>query len=176
MKHRIAAIAGIVAILAVLGARAQAADLGLTPGHVVSLWKNINNALLTAADILQGPEGRTALEAMKEESFSDKTPADVQDKVVEFRTKLDKATASMGLNPTTTYKDPRGGAVTPSVVFMNSGYVLDSMVLTLIYLDGQRLVSGYYASHDFSGKGPSDAYAQVELANRRLKALESDLQ
>jgi hypothetical protein len=176
MRYRLAAIAGIVLAVALCSARSEAADLGLTPSHIVSLWTNINSTLLTAAEIVRGPEGRTALEAMTAKNFPGKSPRDVQDKVVEFRTKLDTIVTSMGLDPTTTYADPHGGDVTPSVVFMNSGYVLDSMVRAIIGLDGQRLVSGFYTRHDLSGLSPGDAYAQVDLANRRLDVIQPDLQ
>jgi hypothetical protein len=175
MIYRFATIAGIVAALFLFHAKAYSAELGLTPSNVVSLWTNINAALVTSAEIANGAEGRGALETMTIGSFPGKKPADVLQQVATFRDKLDHVGQKLGLKPTTVYTDPEGGTVTPSVVFMNSGYVLDSMVLAVIKLDGERLVSGFYASHPISGKKPSDTYAMVELANRRMDVLQRSL-
>lgn len=175
MKLRSVTIAGIVAATFLISAKSHAAELGLTPSNVVSLWSNINNALLTSAEIIDGAAGRAALEAMTVGSFPGKKPGDVLAQVVAFRAKLDKVGQRLSLKPTKTYSDPEGGAVTPSVVFMNSGHVLDSIVLTVIKLDGERLIGGLYAAHELSGKSPSDAYAMVELANRRIDVLERSL-
>lgn len=172
MKHRLATVAGLVAALFLFHAKANSAELGLTPSNVVSLWTNINSALLASAEIATGAEGRGALESLKIGAFPGKKPADVLAQVTLFRDKLDRVGGKLALKPTAVYTDPEGGTVTPSVVFMNSGHVLDSMVLTVIKLDGEHLVSGFYASHDFSGKKPSDAYAMVELANRRMDVLQ----
>ena len=99
------------------------------------------------------------------------TPGDVLVQVAAFRDKLDRLNAASGLEETPIYHDPQGGEVTPSVVFLNSGNVLDSLVLLLIRIDGERLVGGFYARHDFTGRTPSNVFGLVELANRRIDEL-----
>lgn len=175
MKYRFATLAGMVAALFLFQAKVHSAELGMTPSNVVSLWTNINSALLASAEIAGKDKGRGALEDLTIGNFPGKKPADVLQQVIAFRAKLDRISRKRGLKPTKIYTDPAGGTVTPSVVFMNSGYVLDSMVLTVIKLDGERLVSGFYTWHKISGKKPSDAYAMVELANRRLELLRRSL-
>lgn len=172
MKKRFAMFAAVFAALFIIQAKANSAELGLTPSNVVSIWTNINGALLTSAEIARGEEGRDALEALTIGSFPGKKPADVLQQVAAFRTKLDSIGQKLGLKATTIYTDPDGGTVTPSVVFMNSGYVLDSIVLSVIKRDGERLVSGFYTSYAINGKKPSDAFAMVELASRRLELLQ----
>ena len=149
-----------------------AIELGLTPSHVFATWININTSLVALGQANAKDDGRTAqLKAMKPEVFEGKKPSDVLDQVVAFRSKIDRLRLQYGLKPSPVYRDPTGGVVTPSVVFMNSGHVLDSTISLLIRLDGKHLVSRYYTRHEISGKSPSDVYGQVTLANRRMDAL-----
>ncbi len=150
--------------------RAQAVELGLTPSNVFDLWTNIDNALIGAG---QSKDAALAerLKAMKPQSFKGIKPAAVLKQVETFRDKLDRMGTGYGIEPTPVYKNPAGGTVTPSVVFLNSGYVLDHIVLVLNKVDGERLISGYYERRDVRNKTPSDVYAMVELANRRMDVL-----
>jgi len=63
------------------------------------------------------------------------------------------------------------GTVTPSVVFMHSGHVLDTTIQLLIHLDRKRLISGYFRRHKISGQTPDGPYSLVDLANRRIDVL-----
>ena len=100
--------------------------------------------------------------------LENKKPADVLARAIEFRAKLDRLLAEHGMAPTKRY--PRGaGRVTPSVVFLNSGLLLDAVVGWIIANTAKRqLVSPFYAHHAFSGKTPSDVFGMVDLANRRI--------
>lgn len=173
MNHRFFISATVLAlVLAFSPAPVRAIELGLTPSNVVSLWTNINNALVaTGSSLPGGADVSGDLKAMATKPFPGKKPGEVLNQVVRFRGKLDQLRALSKLKSTPVYKDPLGGTVTPSVVFVNSGYVLDSVVLLLNRYNPDQLISGFYTRHDISGKKPSDAYSQVELANRRLDTI-----
>ncbi len=146
---------------------AQAVELGLTPSNVLDLWTNINNALVGAGEAKDAALSER-LQAMKLQSFKGKKPGDVLKQVEALRGKLDSLGSGYSLKPTPVFKGPAGGTVTPSVVFLNSGYVLDTMVLVLNKVDREHQISGYYKRRDIKDKTPSDVYAMVELANRRM--------
>ena len=173
MKKRFVLSAAVLTlVLAFSPAQFRAVELGLTPSNVVSLWININNALVATGSALpDGVDVSGDLKTMTAKAFPGKKPGDVLNQVVRFRGKLDLLRAKSNLKATPVYKDPQGGTVTPSVVFVNSGYVLDSVVLLLNRYDKDQLISGFYTRHDISGKKPSDAYSQIELANRRLDTI-----
>jgi hypothetical protein len=158
--------------LAIVLRSGHAVELGLTPSHVFSLWTNINAAVVTMGSAVTGDgDVSRRLAAMPPTAFHDKTPSNVIEQVAAFRDKLDRLNAASGLKATQVYRDPEGGEVTPSVVFLNSGHVLDSLVLLLIRSDSERLVGGFYARHEFGDKTPSNVFGLVELANRRMAAL-----
>ena len=148
---------------------ANAVELGLTPSHVVSLWTNTNSALETMARILTKDASlQQKVKATKPQNFTGKKPADVLRRVGEFREKLDRLRQKTSLSPTKRYRHGTG-TVTPSVVFLNSGHVLDATVHWVIKNSGKdQLVSPFYIRHDISGKTPSHAYSMVDLANRRI--------
>ncbi len=159
-------------LLAFAAAPAHAIELGMTPSHVSSLWMNINNALVDSAAALTGDDVLSGkLSAMTPEAFQGKKPGDVLEQVARFRGRLDRLLDKHGQKATPIYLAPEGGDVTPSVVFVNTGHVLDSTVLLLIQVDRERLISGYFTRHDISGKTPSGAYSLVNLANRRMDSL-----
>lgn len=171
----------MLAFLAGIGAGAgqsAALELGLTPSNVFSLWINVNDALLATARISSGGADRAAeLAAMKPRQFEGKKPADVLGQAFAFRDKLDRLRDSAGLGPTKRIGEGDGAEITPSVVFLNSGHVLDGLVLWIVRNSGkEQLVSQFYTLHDVSGKTPSDVFGLVELANRRLEFLLADIQ
>jgi len=173
-RHTSLAAALVLIAFTVLapGRAAPAATFGMTPNHVVGLWTNINDCLVAVADRLAADDGlRAEVDAMQPARFQGKKPADVLAKVAEFRTKLDELRASSGLGATRIY-GTKGENITPSHVFLNSGYVLNSLVSWVIANTGpEQLVSPFYKRYEFSGKTPSDAFSMVDLANRRLGAI-----
>lgn len=155
-----------------LSSPAQAVDLGLTPSHVFATWMNINETLVVLGDALDDKAKISAeLKAMEPQAFSGKKPGEVLKQLTVFRDKLDRLASRHGQKATAIFKDPAGGTVTPSVVFMNSGHVLDSTVLLLSKLDGSQLISGFFQRHAVSGKTPDGPYSLVDLANRRIDML-----
>lgn len=169
MLKKFALIIAVTAGVSLAAGAARAQELGLTPSHVVSLWTNVNAALITVAEVSSGDAAWAAeLAATTPTRFDNKKPADVLARVVEFRAKLDRLLAAGGLKPAKQYQHG-GGKVTPSVVFLNSGHTLDAVVRWVIQnTPRERLVSEYFTRHAISGKTPSDAFAMVDLANRRI--------
>ena len=169
MLKRFALIITVAAGLSLAAGEARAQELGLTPSHVVSLWTNVNAALVTIAEVSSGDEAWAAeLASTTPGRFENKKPANVLARAIEFRAKLDRLLAANGLKPAKQYEHG-GGKVTPSVVFLNSGHILDAVVTWIIAnTSREQLVSAYFTRHALSGKTPSDAFAMVELANRRI--------
>lgn len=151
---------------------AEATALGMTPNHVVGQWTNVNECLLTVAHYAADrPDLQDSLAAMSHGQFENKTPRDVLEQVVSFRAKLDRLRNSSKLSATRVY-ETQDETITPSHVFLNSGLALNALVEWLIVnSEKDQLVSQFYAHHEFSGKTPNDAFAMVELANRRLDSI-----
>jgi hypothetical protein len=168
----ISRFAAMVVVFTIATPPANAVDLGLTPSHVFSLWTNINEALVSSGTAFND-EGTLPqdIQKMSPKTFQGKTPGDVLNHASAFRSKLDQLRDKHALKTTPVYLDPEGGTVTPSVVFVNSGYMLDSVVLLLNRLDTEHLISRYFSRNEFKGKKPSDVYSLVDLANRRMDAL-----
>ena len=87
-----------------------------------------------------------------------------------FRAALNSERAKYKLSPTRKYLDPQGRAVTPAVVFLNAGHLLDALA-RLIEADpkGKNMrVGEIYDVPKFSGKTPSHVFDLAELASRRV--------
>lgn len=149
----------------------RAIDLGLTPNHVYSLWTNINECLIaTSRGTSGGAVLQATLRAMKPRIFSGKSPADVLAQLAEYRAKLDRLLLARNLSRAK--RVAPDGVVTPSDVYLNSGKILDAQMRWMILLTGKEYtVSQFYKRHGFSGKTPSDVFALVDLANRRMDRL-----
>lgn len=171
LKIRTIGWAFVIALMAVPvhPGKGFALDLGLTPSHVYSLWTNINGSLVTVARVISGdPAWRKRLTAYSARKFEGKRPSDVLRRVADYRAKLDRLLRRESL--ALTKQLPAGEEeVTPSEVYLNSGFVLNAQVRWLIVNTGpEQTVSQFYYRHDFSGETPSDVFALVDLANRRL--------
>ena len=147
-------------------------ELGMTPSHVVSLWTNINNVLITVSlSLADGENFSGKIEAMEAKAFTGKKPAVVLKKLENFREKMNAMAGFVGVKNSKIYTDPDGGVVSPSVVYFNSGNVLDTSVLLLHNFQPKRLISEFYTRHDLKGKKPNDAFAMIDLADRRILAI-----
>ena len=147
-----------------------ALELGMTPSNVFVLWTNVNNALITVAGTSSGfAEGSAGIATMTPNTFQGKTPGDVLKKVAAFRQKLDLLRQKSGLKPIEFNAFEAGDTVTPSMVFLDSGHALDGVVEWIVgNTTKDQLISPFYARLDVSGKTPSDAFAMVDLAERRI--------
>lgn len=176
--HKISMVSTVAFALAIgaismVPAQTQAAvNLGLTPSHVCSLWININGALVAIAGIVGKKQGWTKdLEAMTVVPVTGRKPSDVLEQARQFRGKLNKLRQQSQLPATAEY-GTGDGVITPSVVFLNSGHILDATAQWLIKNTGREMIiSEFYTRHDITGKKPSDAYALIVLANRRIDSI-----
>lgn len=165
----------LAAILAVspLDARAgHTPEMGLKPGQVYNLWTNINACLLAFAGIVSDdPDWHEELAAMPAESFPGKRPADVLAQVDRYRARLDRLRHLAELTPT--QRGPKDQAhITHSDVYLTSSEVLHAQVELLIRFTGpEQLVSQFYVRHREDEKTPSQVFALVELASRRLEQI-----
>jgi len=159
------------AICVVSAAEAKAGSLELTSGNVFGLWSNINKALIVAAELSGGEALAGSMKAEKPSSFSGKNPADVLAQAVEFHKKLNQIIAKGGGAPAKALLETGGTGTTPGMIFLNSGLVLDSLVLHVYGLNNDQLIGGFYVSSDIPDKSPSDVFSLADLANRRIDLL-----
>ena len=170
MLRKITYLLTVLAAMAMLPGVAASQDLGMTPSHVYGMWTNINNALVVTAGIAaENPAAAGDVAAMKPKAFSGKKPADVLNRVMTVREKLNRLRKKSGLKPAKGQVRKGGGKITPSDVFLNSGHVQDGLVDWIVRnTKRDQLVSQFYAMRSFSGKTPSDAFSMVDLAARRI--------
>jgi len=148
----------------------SAVELGLTPSDVVMLWTNTNNALVAVAPAAPGGGAALAVQvkALTPGDFQNKNPDDVLGQVATFRGKLDLLCKRIGLPATGTFANG-DGKITPSVVFLNTGFVLNSSAEVLLKISNNSVSAGpYYTPLAVNGKTPTDAFVMAELATRRI--------
>lgn len=170
MRRMIFVLMFVLAGFSVSSQKSHAVDFGLTPSDVVMLWTNTNNALVGVATIAPGGGESLArqVKAMSLGEFEKKMPGEVLGKVVEFRGKLDSLRKRIGLPATGEFHN-KDGKITPSVVFLNTGFVLDSAAEWIIKSSKNKVSVGeYYVPYEIKGKTPTDAFAMAELATRRI--------
>jgi hypothetical protein len=170
MRRLIFAFLALLAGFSFSPQKSYAVEFGLTPSDVVMLWMNTNNALVRIAEIAPGGGAGLSgqVKALTPEIFSNKKPSDVLGQVTTFRSKLDALRKRIGLSATGQYGNG-DGKVTPSVVYLNTGFVLDATAEWIIKSSNNSVSAGaFYFPHKVKGKKPSDAFALVELATRRI--------
>lgn len=159
----------ILGLMAATVGRSVAQDLGITPSHVYGMWRNVNDALLAVARVVSDDAAwRASLAEMPVRAVTEKRPAEVLGQVAVFRDQLDRLRRAAGMDAVQRAED-YGGEITPTVVFLNSGQMLNGVVDWLLkYDDPQLLLSQYYRRPRISGKTPGDVFTLVDLANRRI--------
>lgn len=174
--RRVKRIGGVLAAaflflaLGLAPARGQPLELGLTPSHVYGLWTNINDGIvMLGRSRLQDPAAVRRLESMLPRRFEDKIPGDVLKAAAVVRGELATLRRASGLEPPKAIVVGHDDDVTPSLVFLNSGHVLDGIADLIVREAGQRQpISPLYRVVEFVGKEPSDVFGMVDLAARRL--------
>ena len=175
VKRR-AVLAAVLAV-SLLGVRpGHALDLGLKPGQVYSLWANINACLLQFAEVVSKDMAwHERLAAMPVKSFPNKRSADVLAQVGLYRAKLDRLRHLSELTPTRRIPEEQAH-ITSSDVYLTSSEVLHAQVELLIRFTGpEQLVSQFYVRHRDDEKTPSQVFALVDLASRRLDLILANL-
>lgn len=102
-----------------------------------------------------------------------KTPGDVMSQTVEFRAMLDTVLSRLNLSKVQIYVDPLGRKVTPGVVYVNAGYIMDSTFVALATVSGgsDKPLGDVYVVPTATGQTPSDVYALALLATQRLQRI-----
>lgn len=168
-KYKLSLLLAVTCCLFSLNVRAE---MGLTPGHVYSLWDNINSATLKLAT--QYSDDQHWLAQLGHDQLirhNTKTPADVLVQVEIYRQKLEhlKKLRNLKINSKIEVAREMDGSITPSVVFLTTGHLLDNLITALLTeLPTDDLISPYFKIEQVEGMTLSDVYGLVELANRRM--------
>jgi hypothetical protein len=155
----------------------------ITPSQPYAIWININQALIDLSTLkVSDVEVYKQIEEVGLESFSGKKPDDVYILVGEFR----QGFSVYSGRDLTTHGDniseleetiiytlrTANNEIIPAMVFSRSVLVLDLIMQSYIELDSSaRLLSPYYKLGQYDDKNPSDVYALVDLASKRLQIL-----
>lgn len=153
-----------------LKVNANATDIGLTPNHVFGLWQNINQATLSLASQYSDDAGwLVKLESEQTRNFSGKSSADVLQLLGQYTERLERLKKGRQLAASKHLAPSSDDNISPSVVFLYSGKVLDSLIETLlVQQDRNALISPYFTLHKHNNKSSSEVYALVDLAHRRI--------
>jgi|APSaa5957512535_1039671.scaffolds.fasta_scaffold109352_1 hypothetical protein len=154
---------------------AVAPELGkITPNGPYRIWTAINAVLPDYAMLKGGAALRAKVEGLTAVPVSGKKPGEVLRQGMQFKGVLEALRERQKLNNIDIYTDPLGRDVTPGVVYVNAGFGLDGIVecYHLALNDPDATHGKYYGVPAASGKTPSDVYALVELATRRLRLIE----
>ena len=168
-RHLFAAIAFCLCLGPLSGA-VSAQKLGMTPDHVYGIWDRINEAVLALQMVRDGTDKPAQdLLNMKPKNFPGAKTAEALKFVSEFRKRLDVLRHRADLPPTKIYKwDPKE-EITPSIVYLNSGFAQDALMEWMISETNRDfLISSYYDYKTFTGKTPADVASLAELAMRRF--------
>jgi hypothetical protein len=169
------AIFVVLAGITLFPARGLAIEFNLSPTQVFTVWEGINQSLLDIARaISDDPAWHRELSEIRPRAVKGIRPADVLEQLSAYRAGMDRLRRRAGLTPIRRF----GGdskSVDPTVVYVNSGMVLNGQVEWLIRNTGpEQLVSQFYPEHGHAHsdeKSPNDVYAAVNLANRRLAVI-----
>jgi len=146
----------------------------ISPNGPYRLWIAINNVLPEYALSKGGRELKSRVEGLSAFEFEGKTPGDVLAQAKEYRATLDRLRVKFKLATVKTYKDPLGRAVTPGVVFVNAGHIMDATAHAFHATSKEPdtvILGGFYDVPVVTGKSPSHVFGLVELATRRLRLI-----
>ncbi len=152
----------------------SAVELGeISPDGPFRIWTSINRVLLDYA-LVSGGEGlKSQVQGLSAGQFDAMTPGDVLAQSVEYRNTLERLRDRLKLSKVPVYVDPLGRAVTPGVVFVNAGHIMDATVAALFTASDKpdKSFGDLYDVPVTSGKTPSDVFALVSLATSRLELI-----
>ena len=149
-------------------------ELGeISPNGPYRLWSAVNKVLLDFASLKGGEELRSQVQGLNAGQFDGKTPADVLTQTAEFRGTLEQLLDRLRLPKVETYEDPLGREVTPGVVFVNAGHIMDAVVSAFHSASNKpdESLGNLYDVPVAAGKTPSDVFGLVYLATRRLQLI-----
>lgn len=153
---------------------ASVVELGkITPNDSYQLWSAINRALLEYAGAIGGKKLQFDVVEVYADLAFDMTPADVMTQTADFRVVLDMILDQLKLAKSQTYEDPLGRKVTPGVVYVNAGYLLDSTIFALHTTSDRqgKPLGDLYVVPTAADKTPNDVFELVSLATNRLRLI-----
>ena len=165
---------GVAGTPAIDSKEASVVELGkITPNDPYQLWDAINDVLLDYALLQGGEELKSQVAGVYAGQIDGKTPADVMTQTVEFRVALDQLLDRLKLAKVHIYVDPLGRDVTPGVVYVNAGYIMDRIIFALHTASDRqdKPLGDLYDVPAATGKTPSDVFGLVSLATRRLQLI-----
>lgn len=145
----------------------------IKPSGPFRLWTAINKVLPQYASLKGGKGLKSQVEGVPAEKFEGMSPGDVMAQTAEFRAMLKTLRAPLKLAKIKTYEDPLGRKVTPAIVFINAGHILDAVVQTF-YVSSNKSYTAlgeFYQVPFVAGKKSDDVFALVYLATRRLRLI-----
>lgn len=149
-------------------------ELGkIAPDGPYRLWTSVNKVLLEYALVSGGKGLRSQVEGLSAGQFDGKTPGEVLAQTVQYRNTLERLRNRLKLSKVPVYVDPLGRAVTPGVVFVNAGHIMDATVAAFFTASDKpdESFGDLYDVPVTTGKTPSDVFALVSLATRRLQLI-----
>ncbi len=145
----------------------------ISPNGPYRIWSAVNKVLLDYASLKGGEELKSQVKDLNAGRFYGKTPTDVLIQAAEFRDALERILDRLQLPKVEIYEDPLGRQVTPGVVFVNAGHIMDAVV-SVVHSASDHHDEPLGALYDVpvaTGKTPSDVFGLVYLATRRLQLI-----
>lgn len=165
-----AVLFGLLAPLVFAGT-SRATQIELTANQISTTWSNLNDALIViAAATAIDDEWTAKFKAMAPEPVQGKTLANAVEQATLFRRKLNAVLAANAFEPVESISDRHRATDSPPMVYLNSGRLMDSLILLLIRIDPLAFVAHYYAWSQSDDKTADDVYAMAALANKRMDA------
>lgn len=164
-------IVSLALCIGLASTHSQAAEkIELNTGDVTSIWRNVNTIVLVlAANIAMDDEWVQELRDMKPKAELGTDEASLAQEMVQFHEKLNALLTSSELPALPPVADD-SAAMTPSALYMRTGYMLDHLVNYLITADTLASAAIYYTPVDLSAATAKDLVAEVNLANQRMDA------
>lgn len=163
-------IVSIVFLLGMTSVQSHAADqIKLTTDHVTSMWRNINNVLLTlSANIALDDEWVQQLHDMSPDTGLSADAEGLNQEMGLFHKKLNALITASELGALEAMDDT--ATTETSVLYIRSGKMLDQLVKFLINADTLASAAIYYGDAQLSATTIKDLVDEVNLANQRMDA------
>lgn len=171
---RLLVVLGAVIGFALCAGPARAFDANLGWGHVSTYWHAINEVVMSIAEHnALDDDWLKSLQDMPPADGAGKSAADVTAIIAEFRANLDKLNAEFDVGPAQVHPSDLAPDGSLSAAFLDTGFLLDALVLHVVKNDPVRVIGQYYPELDFkeaSGE-VGETYGFVFQANERIKAI-----
>ena len=142
----------------------------VVPSDVCRVGMASNQSVHYTIQVKAGAEVKKRILALKLKKFEAKKPSDVVEVVFDIHDMVNTLRGQKGLKPISRYTR-EDGVVTPAIVYVNAVVALDGFVDLVRRIDPQKPIGHLYLSPEVSGKTPSNAFGQMDLAFNRFAGL-----